>query len=157
MIPRQVPTIPQYHTDTGPSTRHLPLGYNQMFGYIFGLVYLAVGAAGYASTKGVNLTATVGGRELHWFSVNPLHNITHLVIGGVWLLAAFAGPAIARGVNLVIGSAYLLLAVVGPFVAGSSANILGLNAADDLLHVVTGLTALTVVFVLGAHDELQAA
>jgi hypothetical protein len=136
---------------------HLPLSYNQMFGYVFAVVYLAVGAAGYAATNGIKLTATLGGRELHWFSVNPLHNVTHLVVGGVWLLSAFAGPSISRAVNLMIGSVYVLLAVVGPFVSGTSANILGLNLADDLLHLVTGVTALAVVFVLGAHDEFQRA
>lgn len=139
-----------------PSSRHLPLTYNQMFGYIFGLVYLGVGTAGFVDTMGVNLTASVGGRELHWFSVNPLHNITHLAVGAAFMLASFAGPAISRSVNLVVGSVYLLLAVVGPFLTGS-ANILGLNVADDLLHLVTAVTALGVVFVLGAHDELQPA
>lgn len=142
---------------TVPSSKHLPLTYNQMFGYIFGLVYLAVGAAGYAATKGINLTATVGGRELHWFSVNPLHNIAHLAVGALLMLSAFAGPAASRSVNFVVGAVYALLAVVGPIVTGSSANILGLNLADDLLHAATALTALTVVFVLGAHDELQRA
>ncbi len=142
---------------TANKAKHLPLSYNQMFGYIFAIVYLAVGFAGYASTKGINLTATVGGRELHWFSVNPLHNITHLAVGSLWLISAFAGPGISRAVNLMIGSVYTLLAIVGPAVSGSGANILGLNLADDLLHLVTGLTALTVALYLGAHDTLQTA
>jgi hypothetical protein len=142
---------------TIPSSRHLPLSYNQMFGYIFGLVYLAVGLAGYAATKGIDLTATVGGRELHWFSVNPLHNIAHLAVGALLMFGAFAGPAIARGLNLAVGSVYLLLAIVGPVISGSSANILGLNAADDILHLLTAVTALGVALVLGAKDELQTA
>jgi hypothetical protein len=140
-----------------PSSRHLPLTYNQMFGYIFGTVYLAVGFAGYAATKGINLTATVGGRELQWFSVNPLHNLTHIAVGALLMLSGFAGPAISRSVNVVVGSVYLLLAVVGPFITGTSANILGLNLADDLLHLVTAVTALTVAIVLGSRDELQTA
>lgn len=144
-------------TQPNYSTKHLPLTYNQMFGYIFGLVYLAVGFAGYASTKGIELTATLGGRELHWFSVNPLHNIAHLAVGTLLMLSAFVGPRLSRSVNLTVGSVYLVLAVVGPLVSGSSANILGLNLADDLLHLATAGTALTVALYLGAHDELQAA
>jgi len=65
-----------------------------MFGYIFGLVYLAVGAGGYAATKGVDLTARMGGRELHWFSVNPLHNIAHLAVGALRILARLVGGAV---------------------------------------------------------------
>jgi hypothetical protein len=139
------------------TNKHLPLTYNQMFGYVFSIVYLAVGFAGYAATTGLKLTATVGGRELHWFSVNPLHNAAHLAVGALLLISAFAGPGISRATNLLVGSVYLLLAIVGPIVAGSSANILGLNLADDLLHLATAATALTVALYLGAHDELQTA
>jgi hypothetical protein len=128
-----------------------------MFGYVFGLVYLAVGAAGYAATKGVSLTATVGGRELHWFSVNPLHNVTHLAVGALFMIGAFAGPGISRSINLVVGVVYLALAVLGPFIVGTSANILGLNLADHLLHLATAATALLVAIPLGARDELQRA
>lgn len=140
-----------------PTNRHLPLSYNQMFGYIFGLVYLAVGAGGYAATKGVELTATMGGRELHWFSVNPLHNVAHLAVGALLMIGAFSGPAISRGINLTVGVVYLGLAIVGPFVVGTSANILGLNLADHLLHLATAVTALVVAIPLGARDELQRA
>jgi hypothetical protein len=144
-------------TQSISANKHLPLTYNQMFGYIFGIVYLAVGAAGYAATKGISLTATVGGRELHWFSVNPLHNIVHLAIGSLFMLAAFAGPGISRSVNLLVGSVYLLLGLAGPFIVGTSANILGLNLADHLLHLATAATALVVAIPLAAHDELQRA
>jgi hypothetical protein len=136
-------------------SNHQPLTYNQMFGYIGGLVYLAVGFAGYEATKGLAFTAHVGGRELHFFSVNPLHNATHIAVGALLLLSAFAGPAISRGVNLIVGSVYLLLAVAGPFLVGSSANILGLNLSDHLLHLATAGTALFVATYLGSHDELQ--
>ncbi len=135
-------------------SNHQPLTYNQMFGYIGGLVYLAVGFAGYEATKGLAFTASIGGRELHFFSVNPLHNATHIAVGALLLISAFAGPAISRGVNLIVGSVYLLLAVAGPFLTGSN-NFLGLNLADHLLHLATALTALFVALYLGAHDELQ--
>lgn len=148
----QVPTIPATPTERHP---HLPLSYNQMFGYVFGLVYLAVGFAGYASTKGINLTATLGGRELHWFSVNPLHNIAHLAVGALLAFGAFAGPSISRALNLAVGAVYLVLAIVGPVISGTGANILGLNAADDVLHLLTAVVALGVALVLGAKDELQ--
>ncbi|HEX3540668.1 MAG TPA: DUF4383 domain-containing protein [Acidimicrobiales bacterium] len=139
------------------TNKHLPLSYNQMFGYIFAIVYLAVGFAGFAATKGVDFTARVGGRELHWFSVNPLHNLVHLAVGTLFLVSAFAGPAASRRVNLLVGAVYLALGLVGPLVVGSSANILGLNLPDHLLHLVTGVTALTVAIVLGSRDELQVA
>jgi hypothetical protein len=137
------------------SSKYQLMTYNQMFGYIGGLVYVAVGFAGYEATKGLAFSATIGGRELHFFSVNPLHNATHIAVGALLLLSAFAGPAISRGVNLIVGSVYLLLAIAGPFVVGTSANILGLNLSDHLLHLATALGALFVAIYLGSRDELQ--
>lgn len=138
--------------------KHLPLTYNQMFGYIFGIVYLAVGVAGYAATQGIGFSAAVGGRELHWFSVNPLHSDVHLAVGALFMISAFAGPALSRRVNAAVGTVYLLLAIAGPLISlDKGINILGLNFADDVLHALTAVTALTVVFVLGRIDEYQAA
>ncbi len=134
---------------------YLPLSYNQMFDYIFGLVYLAVGFAGFAATNHIAFSATSGGRELQFFSVNPLHNYIHIAVGATLMLAGFAGPAISRGVNVLVGAVYLLLAVAGPFLVGSSANVLGLNAADHLLHLATGVLALTVAIFVGGRDPLQ--
>lgn len=134
---------------------HQPLTYNQMFGYIFGTVYLAVGFAGFAATNGVRFAATSGGRELHFFSVNPLHNEIHIAVGALLMLASFAGPAISRGVNLIVGSVYLVLALIGPFLVGTSANILGLNLSDHLLHFATAALALVVAVYVGSKDPLQ--
>jgi Domain of unknown function (DUF4383) len=136
--------------------KHLPMTYNQMFGYIFGIVYLAVGFAGYESTHGINLTASVGGRELQLFSVNPLHSDVHLAVGALLMISAFVGPALSRTVNAIVGFVYLLLAIAGPLITQApSINILGLNFADDVLHALTAVTALTVVFVFGRIDQLQ--
>lgn len=138
--------------------KHMPLTYTQMFGYIFGIVYLAVGAAGYAATERIGFTSAVGGRELHWFSINPLHNIVHIIIGSVFLIVAFAGPKPAKVVATVVGFTYLALAIAGPLITASpSANILGLNFADDVLHALTAVVALTVVFVFSRVDEYQTA
>jgi hypothetical protein len=134
---------------------HQPLTYNQMFGFLFGTVYLAVGFAGFASTNGVRFASTMGGRELHFFSVNPLHNELHIAVGALLALGSFAGPAISRGVNLVVGSAYLVLALVGPFFVGTTANVLGLNLSDHLLHFATASIALVVATVVGSRDPLQ--
>lgn len=144
--------------ETMQPPKHMPLTYTQMFGYIFGIVYLGVGAAGFAATEGIGFASAVGGRELVFFSINPLHNLAHIVIGAIFLVAAFTGPRAAKAVATVVGFAYLALAVVGPLLtANPSANILGLNFADDVLHALTAVTALAVVFVLSRTDEYQAA
>src|SRR3712207_2957062 len=56
----------------------------QMFALVFGVVYLLVGLVGFAAT-GFDNFATFSEDSLLIFNVNPLHNLVHLAIGGVWI------------------------------------------------------------------------
>lgn len=116
---------------------------NKLLGYIFGVVYLLVGAAGFAVTGGVGFAATEG-EPLILFDVNPLHNIVHLLIGGLLVLGASRGVAAAKGANTLVGAVYLLVGVLGLFLISTDANILALNAADNVLHLGSALLLLGV-------------
>jgi hypothetical protein len=114
----------------------------------FGVVYLAVGALGFAVTNGVGFAARQGD-TLMGFEVNPLHNIVHLAIGAA-LVGGFLGGRRSTGlVATLIGAVYLLVGVVGPFITDTKANILALNGPDHFLHIgsavvllITGIIAL---------------
>jgi uncharacterized protein DUF4383 len=116
---------------------------NVLVGYVLGAVYLLVGLLGFAVTSGVGFAATEGG-SLLGFEVNPLHNVVHLAVGAALVLAARQGPAASRAVNTAVGGVYLLVGVLGLFILGSSANILALNGADNVLHVVSAAVLLGV-------------
>ncbi len=116
---------------------------NQMFGYAFGAVYLLVGAAGFLVTKGIGFAATKG-NNLIFFDVNPLHNIIHLAVGGLFVAGAVAGLRWSRRVNTLVGAVYLLVGVAGLFLLGREANIFALNHPDNALHLGSALLALTV-------------
>ena len=74
-------------------------------------------------------------------AVNGWHNVVHLVTGLLGLAAAaYAARAYALGVGLV----YVVVAIWG-FIIGSGDSILGIvpvNTADDILHLIVGLTGL---------------
>jgi|tagenome__1003787_1003787.scaffolds.fasta_scaffold20723574_2 hypothetical protein len=114
----------------------------------FGIVYLAVGALGFAVTNGVGFAARQGD-TLMGFELNPLHNIVHLAIGAA-LVGGFLGGRRSTGlVATLIGAVYLLVGVVGPFITDTKANILALNGPDHFLHIgsavvllITGIVAL---------------
>lgn len=113
----------------------------QRVGTLFGLIYLAVGAAGFAITGGVGFTATQG-KDLIFFEVNPLHNIIHLGIGLALVLAARSSVAASKTMNATIGGVYLLVGVIGFVLVGTSANIIALNQPDNLLHLASAAVLL---------------
>jgi hypothetical protein len=50
----------------------------------------------------------------------------------------------AKAVNSTVGGVYLLVGIVGLFLVGSSANILALNGADNVLHFASAILLLGV-------------
>ena len=125
---------------------------NRLVGTIFGIVYLLVGLAGFVVTGGVSFAATEG-EPLLVFDVNPLHNIVHLLIGAALLIAARTSVRAAKGTNTTVGAVYLLVGILGLFLVGSSANILALNGADNVLHFASAILLLGVG--LAADKNLQ--
>lgn len=109
-------------------------------GYVFGVVYLLVGIAGFTVTGGVGFADAQGAPLLGLFDVNPLHNAVHMLVG----LALFAGAVLGRTpsavVNAAVGAVYLAVAAAGVVVPAESAiNILALNVWDNGLHVASGV------------------
>lgn len=117
---------------------------NRTVAGVFGIVYLLIGLLGFLVTGGVTFFATEGGLLLGIFMVNPFHNVAHLLIGAVLLVASLISIRAARGTNVVIGAAYLLLGIVGFFLAGTPANVLALNAFDHFLHLASAIVLLGV-------------
>jgi len=117
---------------------------NRLLATVFGIVYLLVGLLGFAVTNGVSFFATEGGLLLGIFEVNIFHNVAHLLIGAALLIAGVSTVRASKSVNITVGAAYLLLGLVGLFLVDTSANILALNAADNVLHFGTAAVLLAV-------------
>ncbi len=114
---------------------------NRLVAYVLGAVFLLIGVLGFTVTSGVGF-ASREGNTLLGFEVNPLHNIVHLLVGAVLLLGATRGVAAARSANIAIGGTYLVVGLIGLFILDSSANILALNSADNVLHLVSAAVLL---------------
>jgi hypothetical protein len=116
---------------------------NRLLAAVFGAVYVLVGLAGFAVTGFGDFAGTHTGDKLIVFEINPLHNIVHLAIG-VLLLFASRTISTAKGANTLVGAVYLLVGIVGLFILDSSANILSLNSADNVLHLASAIVLLGV-------------
>lgn len=128
---------------------------NRLLATVFGAVYLLVGLLGFTATSGIGFFDTKGGLLLGIFEVNIFHNVAHLLIGAALLIAGLSSVRAAKTVNTVVGAAYLLLGVVGLFILNSSANILAINGADNVLHFASAIVLLGVG--LGADKATRSA
>jgi hypothetical protein len=112
----------------------------QRFAAIFGVVYLLVGAAGFAIT-GVHDFAGHDHHQLLIFAVNPLHNVVHVILGLVWLAAAPRART-AAGANLALGVVLGLVTVLGFVGVTGMLGMSGLADPDNFLHLATATLSL---------------
>src|SRR4051794_40874959 len=112
----------------------------QRFALLFGLVYVAVGVAGFVVTGFDDFTG-MHHDTLLIFSVNPAHNVIHLALGLAWLAAA-PHHRPAKAVNLAIGGVLGLVTVLGLFDVMGLLGMSGLADPDNFLHLATATLAL---------------
>lgn len=118
------------------------------FALIFGIIYVAVGVVGFLVTGFTDWLANTDARLL-FFDLNGFHNLIHLSVGAMLIVAARLPEADAtRGVNLGIG-AFLLIAAFAGFAEPTALEVISIDsqlAADNFLHLGSGLLALVFGF-----------
>lgn len=120
------------------------MSYVKTYARILGWTFVAIGVVGFILT-GFGGFFGMDGETLILFGVNPAHNVVHLILGATYLIGARATEAGARAVVLVLSSAYLLVGVLGLILIDSSANILAINQADNVLHLAVGALGIGMV------------
>ncbi|OQO89285.1 DUF4383 domain-containing protein [Saccharomonospora piscinae] len=133
----------------------------QVLAGLIGLVYLAIGIIGFVQT-GFGGFADDTHSTLWLFSINPLHNTFHVVIGALGVLMALSsGLARTYGWLLLAVFGVLLLwglALTGVFAenpVSGLGNPFALNTADNWLHFGTALLGL-IVAVMPARKKITA-
>ncbi len=126
---------------------------NRLVAGIFGATFILAGLAGFMERGRGEQFIGQNGHLLFGLSVNGLHNIAHLLLGAVLLMAAMKGETAARAANLVEGLAYAVLALVGFFIIGSALNLIALNQADNLFHLAVAAVLAGVALMTGAKSK----
>lgn len=110
---------------------------------IFGVILVLLGCLGFTSNS------LIGANAL--FAADTMHNIIHLVLGGVLLAVAFWVGENSVFWLKVIGAVVFLLGLIGlltvPSTGGSLLGIAYTNGASDWFHLVFGV----VVFAAGMY------
>jgi hypothetical protein len=110
----------------------------QVLGLAFGAIYLLVGIVGFFIT-GFDHFADNGQHEmLLFFMINPLHNVVHILIGvvGLALSRTLAG---AQTFGLLLAVGYGLAFVYGVIAVGKDWDVLNINWADNVLHLLSAV------------------
>jgi hypothetical protein len=116
----------------------------QRYALVVGVVYVALGVIGFFLTKFSDFVGHSNGVLLGLFHLNPFHNVVHIILGILALLAALAlTPPATEGVNFILAGVLIVVAVLGYL--GYLEGLLGVPAGldpDNVLHFVLGVVTL---------------
>ena len=115
----------------------------QILALVFGAVYLLVGIVGFFVTGFDNFADNSQHEMLLFFMINPLHNVVHIVIGLAGLLLARTLTG-ARTYGWLLAVGYAAAFVYGLIAVGKSWDFLNINAADNVLHLLTAVVGLVI-------------
>lgn len=107
---------------------------------IFGVAFVLTGLLGYFDNPIVGANG--------YFATNAAHNVAHLLLGAILLLAGLSSGRAAFLSLTGVGAVYLLLAIIGFAAIGGTGTtmllgIVHINGADNWLHLVLGIVVLT--------------
>jgi len=115
----------------------------QILALVFGAVYLLVGIVGFFVTGFDNFADNSQHEMLLFFMINPLHNVVHIVIGLAGLLLARTLTG-ARTYGWLLAVGYAAAFVYGLIAVGESWDVLNINPADNVLHILTAVVGLVI-------------
>ena len=126
---------------------------------LIGASYVVVGIIGFFVTGFGSFLADTGDTLLFGFaSINPMHNIVHIVVGAFLIAMTRFSTASTEGALMGVGLFYITAFVIG-VIAPDNLTIISMNGAGDgenLVHIVTGVTALTAGLLSVARSESAA-
>ena len=127
------------NTGTGRGAMTWP----QMLALAFGAIYLLVGVVGFFITGFGDFFAHDTNQTLLGFEINGMHNVVHIVIGvaGLLLARTLAG---ARTYGWLLAIGYGAAFVYGLIAINKPWDFLSINAADNVLHLLTAIVGLAI-------------
>ncbi len=125
---------------------------------LIGGTYVAVGVLGFVLTGFDGFLADSSDQILGWASINPMHNLVHVLIGAFLItMTRFSTPT-TEGALMGVGLFYIVAFVIG-VVAPDNLTIISMNGAADgenFIHIITGVSALGAGLLSVSQSEANA-
>ena len=114
----------------------------ELLALAFGAIYTLIGIIGFFITGFDNFFEHTG-KTLLGFEINGMHNVVHILIGvaGLVLARTLAG---ARTYGWLLAVGYGAAFIYGLIAVGKDWDFLSLNAADNVLHILTAVVGLAI-------------
>ena len=126
---------------------------------LIGASYVAIGFLGFFITGFNNFLTDTGDTLMFGFaSINPMHNLVHMGIGAFLIVMTRFSTAVTEGALMGVGLFYIVAFVIGVS-APDNLTIIAMNGAGDgenLIHIVTGVTALAAGLISVGRSEAAA-
>ena len=121
----------------------------QQLALAFGVIYTLIGMIGFFVTGFGDFFGNVNGATMEHdhtllgFMINPMHNVVHVLIGvvGIALSRTLSG---ARTYGWLLAVGYGAAFIYGLIAIGKDWDFLNLNAADNVLHILTAIVGLAI-------------
>jgi hypothetical protein len=117
----------------------------RFFAVLFGIAFIFAGVSGFVPSM------IMDNLLFGYFEVNSIHNVAHIVIGVIAIMASTNHNA-AKLFFQIVGLLYALLAIAGFVLAGNlDFMMMHFNMADNLLHI--GVAAVALIVGFSAHKR----
>jgi hypothetical protein len=116
----------------------------RLYAGVVGAVLVVAGIIGFFYEAEFTSDEQVRDAVFGILDVNGWHNLVHIAIGALGLIAFAAGAYAARTYALALGLVYVVVAAWG-FIVGDGDSILSIipvNTEDNVLHLALGLLGL---------------
>src|SRR5919107_5783520 len=132
-----------------PGAGHRGTTWPQQLALAFGVVYTLIGVIGFFITGFGDFFGNANGMPMEHdetllgFMINPMHNVVHILIGvaGIALSRTLRG---ARTYGWLLAVGYGAAFVYGLIAVGQTWDFLSINAADNVLHLLTAVVGLVI-------------
>ena len=126
---------------------------------LIGASYVAIGFVGFFITGFDAFLRDTGETLLFGFaSINPMHNVVHILVGAFLIAMTRFSSATTEGALMGVGLFYITAFVIG-VTAPDNLTIIAMNGVYDgenLVHIVTGITALSAGLLSAAKSDAAA-
>jgi small-conductance mechanosensitive channel len=133
----------------------------RIFALVLGVIYTIIGLMGLLNIGTTPLpeagSTSMGETSLLLgaFAVDPLHNIVHIITGLAGLAVGLMSWTASRTYAQVVGVVFLVLFLVGLISQETVvADLVALNGADDILHILTAAVGLYFGFVYTPRERM---